>query len=70
LSQGVPPSRSRLWLTTLVLADVTVVLMVVFGLLTGGTGLFLWGFAAIPALGWIHHDLLQRKRERQSGEAG
>jgi hypothetical protein len=69
LSQGVPPTRSRLWLTTLVLADATVVLMVVFGLLTGSTGLFLWGFAAIPALVWVHHDLLMRKRERQSGEA-
>ncbi|MDT8915307.1 DUF3040 domain-containing protein [Amycolatopsis sp. PS_44_ISF1] len=70
LSQGVPPSRSRLWLITLVLADVTAVLMVVFGLLTGGSGLFLWGFAALPALAWVHHGLHQGKREPEAGEAG
>ncbi|QRP49106.1 DUF3040 domain-containing protein [Amycolatopsis sp. FDAARGOS 1241] len=63
LSEGAPPAHSRLWFTTLILADITVVLMIVIGLLAGSTGLFLWGLVSVPLFVWIHRTLLLRKRE-------
>ncbi|WP_033294319.1 DUF3040 domain-containing protein [Amycolatopsis jejuensis] len=66
LSQGVPPAGSRLWLITLVLADVTAALMMVFGLVAGHTGLFLWGLVAAPGLVWVHRTLLRHRHEREA----
>ncbi|WP_326836606.1 DUF3040 domain-containing protein [Amycolatopsis rhabdoformis] len=69
LSGGAPPVRSRAWLTTLILADVTVVLMIVVGLLAGSTGMFLWGLVTVPVFVWIHRTILMRKRERTGDDA-
>ncbi|MET7991624.1 DUF3040 domain-containing protein [Amycolatopsis sp. NPDC005232] len=69
LSAGAPPVRSRTWLTTLILADVTVVLMIVVGLLAGSTGMFLWGLVTIPVLVWIHRSILMRKRDHTADDA-
>ncbi|WP_020660265.1 DUF3040 domain-containing protein [Amycolatopsis benzoatilytica] len=66
LSQDVPPAQSRFWLATLVLADITVLLMIGFGLMAGETGWFLSGLAAAAGLGWVHRTLLRRRRERQA----
>ncbi|WP_050788250.1 MULTISPECIES: DUF3040 domain-containing protein [Actinomycetes] len=63
LSQGVPPAHTRRWQKILVLAEVTVLLMLVFGLMAGETGWFLWGLLAAPLLVWIHRTTLQRRRE-------
>ncbi|RJQ92007.1 DUF3040 domain-containing protein [Amycolatopsis panacis] len=68
LSQGAPPVRSRLRLITLILADFTALLMIILGLVTGATGLFLWGLAAAPGLVWAHRILTPRTREDDSGE--
>ncbi|MEV4602390.1 DUF3040 domain-containing protein [Amycolatopsis sp. NPDC049253] len=69
LSAGAPPVRSRTWLTTLILADVTVVLMIVVGLLAGSTGMFLWGLVMVPVLVWIHRSILARKRDHTADDA-
>lgn len=66
LSQGVLPAESRRWRHILVLAEVTAALMLVFGLMAGETGWFLWGLLAAPLLVWTHRTMLQRRRERTS----
>ncbi|GAB3394588.1 DUF3040 domain-containing protein [Amycolatopsis echigonensis] len=63
LSQGVPPAESRRWQKILVLAEVTVALMLVFGLMGGETGWFLWGLLAAPLLVWTHRTMLRSRRE-------
>jgi hypothetical protein len=69
LSQGAPPAGTRLWQTTLILADLTAVLMIAFGLIAADTGLFLWGLVAVPLLVWIHRTLLLRKRNGSANDA-
>ncbi|MBB4683074.1 DUF3040 domain-containing protein [Amycolatopsis jiangsuensis] len=69
LSHGAPPARSRLWFVTLILADLAALLMIVFGLTTGDTGLFLWGFVATPALVWAHRIVRQHTQEDTQEDA-
>ncbi|MGV9300912.1 MULTISPECIES: DUF3040 domain-containing protein [Amycolatopsis] len=68
LSQGVLPAQSRRWRQILVLAEATVLLMLVFGLMAGDTGWFLWGLLAAPLLVWAHRTMLQRGRERAADD--
>ncbi|GAA3579909.1 hypothetical protein GCM10022222_75890 [Amycolatopsis ultiminotia] len=67
LSHGSPPARSRLWFAALVLADITVLLMIILGLATGDTGLFLWGLVATPGLVWAHRARRPQDREHDTG---
>ncbi|WP_037365294.1 DUF3040 domain-containing protein [Amycolatopsis orientalis] len=68
LSQGVPPAETRRWQKILVLAEVTTALMLVFGLMAGETGWFLWGLVAAPLLVWVHRSMLQRGRGRAADD--
>ncbi|MFD2469267.1 DUF3040 domain-containing protein [Amycolatopsis silviterrae] len=68
LSEGGPPTQSRRWQAILVGAEVTALLMLVFGLMAGETGWFLWGLVAVPPLVWAHRSLLRRGRERTADD--
>ncbi|MEC3981640.1 DUF3040 domain-containing protein [Amycolatopsis sp. H20-H5] len=56
LDHGLDAGSAKTWKVLLVGADVTVVLMVVTGILTGDTTLFLWGLPAGFAVGWAHRS--------------
>src|SRR5437660_442648 len=64
LSTGGKSAEARRWKVLLVLSDVTVALMVLVGLLTNSTSLFLWGMVALAAVVWAHKTAA---RTRQSG---
>lgn len=64
LDRGMDPGESRQWKVLLFSADITVVLMIVVGILTGDSALFLWGVPAACALVWAHRALKPGGRSR------
>jgi hypothetical protein len=64
LDRGLGPGESRQWKILLISADITVALMIVVGILTGDSALFLWGVPAACGLVWAHQALKPGGRSR------